>query len=65
MKKARHDNLDDEQKEHLKTDGIKRKNAKCDNHNVDEKKKKKRLLRKYEKGRKLCMVTLMMNKKSI
>ena len=31
------DNLDDEQKEHLKIDGRKRKNSKC-NCNVDEKK---------------------------
>ena len=33
------DNLDHEQKENLKTEDKKRKNAKCDNLNVNEKKK--------------------------
>ena len=34
------DNLDHEQKENLKTEDKKRKKAKCDNLNVNEKKKK-------------------------
>ena len=36
-KKAMSDNLDDEQKEYLKMKDNKRKKAKCDNFNVDEK----------------------------
>ena len=42
------DNLDDEQKEHLKIDDNKRKKAKQDNLNVNEKEQ----LRKYEKKEK-------------
>ena len=46
------DNLDDEQKEHLKIeDKKKRKKAKCDNLNVDEKEQ----LRKYSKKGKKTM----------
>ena len=36
-KKAMHDNLDDQLKEHLKIEGNKRKKEKCNNLNVDEK----------------------------
>ena len=48
MKKAMHDNLDDELKEHLKVEDKKTKKSKCNNLNVDEKEQ----LRKYEKKRK-------------
>ena len=54
------DNLDEEQKEHLKIEDNKRKQEKQDNLNVDEKEQ----LRKYEKKeRKLCMI--IMRKKNI
>ena len=56
------DNLDEEQKEQLKTEDNKKKKVRHDNLNVDEKEQ----LKKYEKkGRKLCVITLLMNKKSI
>ena len=57
------DNLDDEEKEHLKIEGKKRKKAKCDNLNVDEKEQMRKCEKK--KGRKLYVITLMMNKKNI
>ena len=59
-KKVLDDNLDDEQKEHLKIEDNKRKKAKRDSLNVDE-----GTVEENEKKGKLCMITLMMNKKNI
>ena len=56
------DNLDDKQKEPLKMEDNKRKKAQRDNLNVDE---KEQMMIYEKKGRQLCMVTMMINKKSI
>ena len=58
-----HDNLDDEQKEHLKIEDNKRKKTKHDN--LDDNKREQ--FRKYKKKRKrkLYVITLMMSKKNI
>ena len=61
-KKAMRDDLDDEQKQQLKIEDNRMKKTKHDNLNVDEKGQ----MRIYEKnGRKMCVITSMMNKKNI
>ena len=61
-KKAMRDDLDDEQKQQLKIEDNRMKKAKHDNLNVDEEGQ----MRIYEKnGRKMCVITSMMNKKNI
>ena len=56
------DNISDERKEHLKKKDSKRKKEKRDNLNLDE---KEQLRTSRRKERKLCLITLMMNKKDI
>ena len=56
-----HDKLD-EQKEHLKIEGNKRKKEKHDNLNVDE---KEHLRNTRKKERKLCVIISIMRKKNI
>ena len=61
-KKAMRDDLDDEQKQQLKIEDNRMKKAKHGNLNVDEEGQ----MRIYEKnGRKMCVITSMMNKKNI
>ena len=56
------DDLDDEQKQQLKIEDNRMKKAKHGNLNVDEEGQ----MRIYEKnGRKMCVITSMMNKKNI
>ena len=58
-----HDNLGEEQKKHLKTQDINKNKKKHDNHNI-AKKKKNSWGDTRKKKRKLCVMTLIMNKRT-